>query len=159
MKGYSFICPGLIYILSQPAARAILCWSVWRAWGGGQAVEGVSEKVCVLLTWRWIWAWEPLCTTVYASVISIWMLYWADVVAFQATRWRKTLLVKCQQVPVNLYKFPVHYDCFMPQAAGEKWALNYDLCVGGGKQLQRRGWLHRRREETRVRVKERGKMG
>ncbi len=31
MKGCSFICPALIYILPQPAARAILCWSVWRA--------------------------------------------------------------------------------------------------------------------------------
>lgn len=62
LKGYSFICPGLIYILSQPAATAILCWSVWRARGGGRrAVEGVIEKVCVLLTWHRNWAQQPLC--------------------------------------------------------------------------------------------------
>lgn len=92
-------------------------------------------------------------------MISICTLHGADPVVFRATGGRQRLLVKCQQVPVNLYKFPVHPDCFMPEAAGEKRALNYDLCVGGGGAIARRGWLCHQREETRVLVKERGKAG
>lgn len=59
MKGYSFICPALIYILSQAAARAILCWSVWRAHGGGQSEAFQKKKACVLLTWQKAWTREP----------------------------------------------------------------------------------------------------
>lgn len=163
MKGYSFICPALIYILSQAAARAILCWSVWRAHGGGQA-EAFQEKkkkkgLCSFNVT------ESLNSRASPHTREPKFAFLSCFFGGEGVRGeRKRLVAKCQQVPVNMYQRLIQSPLYARGGGRRKMSSKLWLacvCVRGegrGDCKARMVMLLKGGNE-RVRVKERGKTG
>lgn len=123
----------------------------------GRAVEGVLEKVCVLLLWQKIWTQEPSLAILAHKQNLESGLALSERSCFQAIGWRKRLVAKCQQVPVNIYKCLIHSLLY---ARGSRRKMRSGLVCGRGKKIVSRGWLYHWKEEMRVRVKEgEGKRG